>query len=86
MVVKAELLQEGTFFLIHLFARDFLVMKKLEIKKTKPTFMLSVLKVEYQVVLVSSISNFLIIKLLWQINGWVLAALIWLYDKTMEVF
>ena len=36
---KAELLQEGIFFLIHLFARDFLVMKKLEIKKTKPTFM-----------------------------------------------
>ena len=26
---KAELLQEGTFFLIHLFGRDVLVMKKL---------------------------------------------------------
>ena len=26
---KAELLQEGIFFLIHLFARDVLVMKKL---------------------------------------------------------
>ena len=44
---KAELLQEGIFFLIHLFARDILVMKKLEIEKTKPTFIISVLKVEY---------------------------------------
>merc|ERR1712051_836911 len=54
---KAELLKEGIFFLIHLFARDILVMKKLEIEKTKPTFIISVLKVEYHVVLVSSISN-----------------------------
>ena len=30
---KAELLQEGNFFLIHLFARDVLVMKKLEFEK-----------------------------------------------------
>ena len=44
---KAELLQEGIFFLIHLFARDVLVMKKLEIEKTKPTFIISVLKVEH---------------------------------------
>ena len=44
---KAELMQEGIFFLIHLFARDVLVMKKLEIEKTKPTFIISVLKVEY---------------------------------------
>ena len=44
---KAELLQEGIFFLIHLFARDILVMKKLEIEKTKPTFIISVLEVEY---------------------------------------
>ena len=44
---KAELLQEGIFFLIHLFAREVLVMKKLEIKKSKPTFIVSVLKVEY---------------------------------------
>ncbi len=43
---KAELLQEGMFFLIHLFARDILVMKKLELEKTKPTFFISVLKVE----------------------------------------
>ena len=46
-VHKAELLQEGIFFLIHLFARDVLLIKKLEIEKTKPTFIISVLKVEY---------------------------------------
>ena len=46
LLSKAKLLQEGIFFLIHLFARDVLVMKKLEIKKTKPTFIISVLKVE----------------------------------------
>ena len=45
--VKAELLEEGIFFLIHLFARDVSVMKKLEIEKTKSTFIISVLKVEY---------------------------------------
>ena len=44
---KAELLQESIFFLIHLFARDDLFMKKSEIEKTKPTFIVSVLKVEY---------------------------------------
>ena len=55
---KAESLQEGIFFLVHLFARDVLVMKKLEIEKTKPTFIISVLKVEYYVVLVSWFSNF----------------------------
>ena len=44
-------------YLIHLFARDVLVVKELEIKKTKPTFIISVLKVEYWV-LVSLISNF----------------------------
>ena len=34
---KAELLQEGIFFIpIHLFARDILVMKKLEIEKLSP--------------------------------------------------
>ena len=55
---KAELLQEGIFFLIRLLARDILVMKKLEIEKANPTFIISVLEVEYQVVLVSLISNF----------------------------
>ena len=44
---KAELLQEGISFLIHLFARDVLVMKKFEIEKTKPIFIISVLKDEY---------------------------------------
>ena len=44
---KAELLQEGIFFLIHLITRDVLAMKELEIKKTKPTFIISVLKVKY---------------------------------------
>ena len=44
---NAELLQEDIFFLIHLFARDVLVMKNLEIEKTKPTSIISVLKVEY---------------------------------------
>ena len=38
-------------------------MKKLEIEKTKPTFIVSVLKVEYQVILVSLISNFIITKM-----------------------
>ena len=41
---KAELLQLK---LIHLFARELLLIKKLQIEKTKPTFILSVLKVEY---------------------------------------
>ena len=39
-------------------ARDNLLMKKLEIEKTNPTFIISVLKVEHYVFLVSSISNF----------------------------
>ena len=34
-VHKAELLQLGIFFLIHLFAREILVVKKLEIDETK---------------------------------------------------
>ena len=37
MLAKAELQQEGIFFLIHLFARDILLMKKLEIEETKTT-------------------------------------------------
>ena len=47
---KAELLQEGIFFLIHSFARDVLAMKMLEIQKSK---FMSVLKVEYKVALLS---------------------------------
>ena len=41
---KAELLQLK---LIHLFASELLSMKKLEIEKTKPTFIKSVSKAEY---------------------------------------
>ena len=75
---KAELLQEGITFLIQLFARDVLVMKKLEIEKTKPTFIISVLKVEYYVVLVSSILNFFTNKTSLA-NKWMsLASVIWL--------
>ena len=42
---KAEFRKEGIFFLLQIFARDVLVMKKLEIEKTKPVFIISVLKV-----------------------------------------
>ena len=45
--LKLNYCKKVFFFLIHLFARDVLVMKKLEIEKTKPTFIISVLKVEY---------------------------------------
>ena len=49
--------------LMPIFARDISLMKKLEIEKTKPTFIISVLKVEHQVVLVSLIPNILINKM-----------------------
>ena len=57
------------FFLIQLFAGEVLVMDKLEIEKTKPTFIISVLKVEHWVVLVSSISNFFTNETSLEING-----------------
>ena len=44
---KAELLQLK---IIHLFARDILLIKRLEIGKNKPIFIISDLKVEYSVV------------------------------------
>ena len=44
---KAEFSQEGIFLVLQLFARLILSIKKLEIEKTKPTFIISVLKVEY---------------------------------------
>ena len=44
VVITAELL---LLKLIHLFAREVLLVKKLEIEKTKSTFIISVLKVEY---------------------------------------
>ena len=58
-------MQEGIFFVLQLFARDVLAMKKLEIEKSKPTFIISVLKVDIiKVGLVFSISN-------WQLaNNW----------------
>jgi hypothetical protein len=37
LLFKAELLQEGIIFLIHLFARAILLMKKLKIEETKVT-------------------------------------------------
>ena len=37
LVSKAKLLQVGIFFFIHLFAREILLIKKLEIKETKTT-------------------------------------------------
>ena len=39
ITTRAEEMQEGIFFLIHYFARDVLVMKKLKIEKTKPTLL-----------------------------------------------
>ena len=64
IVSKAELQQVGIFFAINFLPWDFLLIKKLEIKKTKTTFIISVLKVVYYdyVVLVFSISNFFINK------------------------
>ena len=48
---RKELLKHNETFqlqlkLIHLFASELLLMKELEIEKTKPTFIISVLKVE----------------------------------------
>ena len=37
MMTKAELLQVGILFLIHLFAQEVLLIKKLEIEETKTT-------------------------------------------------
>ena len=63
MSTKAELLQVGIFFLIHLFAREILLLKKLENEETKTTqystFKTDVIKVG----LVFSISNFFITKI-----------------------
>ena len=49
--------------LLQIFARDVLLMKKLEIEKTKPTFIISTFKTDViKVGLVFSISNFFIAK------------------------
>ena len=57
---KAKLLQLK---LIDIFVRAILLKKKLEIQNTKPAFIISVLKVDYFVALVSSIFNFFIDKI-----------------------
>ena len=60
--IKAELLQEGIFFLIYLFVWEILLLKKLEIEETKTTYK-STLKTDIiKVGLVFSISNFFINK------------------------
>ena len=43
--IKAELQQEGIFFALNFLPWDFLLIKKLEINKTKTTFIMTVLKV-----------------------------------------
>ena len=54
-------MKEGICLLLHLFVRDVLVMKKLEIEKTKPTFIITTFKTDMiKVGLVFSISNFFI--------------------------
>ena len=58
---KAKLLQLK---LIHIFARAILLIKKLEIEKTKLTFIISVLKVEYSV---DSVKHTVLLKVLFQI-------------------
>ena len=45
--IKLNYCKKVFFFLINLFARAFLVMKKWEIEKPKPPFIVSVLKIEY---------------------------------------
>ena len=49
---KADLPLEGIFFALNFLPWEFLLIKKLEIEKTKTTFIISVLKVVYLVVLV----------------------------------
>ena len=57
---KAELLQKGIIFLIHLLARAILLMKKLKIKEIKATlYSTDIIKVG----VVFSISNFFIKKI-----------------------
>ena len=62
-IVKAELLREGIIFLVHLFARKILLVKKLKMEETKATkysiFKTDIIKVS----LLFSISNFFINKI-----------------------
>ena len=61
---KAEIVQEGIFFVLQWLVSWILLMKKLEIKKTKPTFIFKDL-----VGLVFSIFNFFINKIHYA-NNW----------------
>ena len=67
---KAELLQEGICFLIHLFARDGFIMKKLEIEETKTTYYSTFKTDMIKVGLVFSISK-IFIKKISLANKWV---------------
>ena len=69
IIPKAELLREGIIFLIHLFARLILLMKKLKIKGTKATYYSTFKTDIIKVGLIFSISNFLLRKIIWQIIG-----------------
>ena len=63
VATKAKLQKEGIFFLIHLFARDILLVKKLKIEDTKTT-LYSTFKTDIiKVGLVFSISNFFVNKI-----------------------
>jgi len=55
---KAELLREGIIFLVHLFARAILLVKKMTIKETKATWYSIIKTDELKMGLVFSISNF----------------------------
>ena len=59
---KAKLQKEGIFFLIHLFARDILFMKKLRSKRTMTTLYSTFKTDMIKLGLVVRISNFLITK------------------------
>ena len=63
ITAKAEFAEEGTFYLrTDFLPLELLLIKKLEIEKTKTTCIISVLKVVYKVGLVLSNSNFFINK------------------------
>ena len=62
---------QSVVFLIHIFARDVLVRKKLEIEKTKPIFIISVLKLSTRWAQFVRFPTFLLIKLLREKNAFV---------------
>jgi hypothetical protein len=62
-MTKAELLQEGNIFLIYLFARAILLMKKLKIEETKATLYSTFKTDKIKVDLVFLISKFFINKI-----------------------